>query len=162
MEPAGPRAGSKERRSGSERRPHRRVAAGEESAFPTRAAAQGSPGSGCNSPGGQATGEAPGRPGGYGRRPDREGRDDRPRHAGRPASPDSAGAVRPPPSPPAGDAGRYPHPDKNRRQKPASRDMPRVHSAPARQERTEPDPDSPFAKLLALRSILEGQGDKRS
>jgi ATP-dependent RNA helicase SUPV3L1/SUV3 len=41
------------------------------------------------------------------------------------------------------------------------RDMPRSHSASERQPGAKVDPSSPFAKLLELRSLLEGQANKR-
>jgi ATP-dependent RNA helicase SUPV3L1/SUV3 len=56
--------------------------------------------------------------------------------------------------------------DEKRRQRGSDYDMPRVNTAtpapaPAPQRRAKVDPDSPFAKLLELRSLLEEQGNKR-
>jgi hypothetical protein len=39
--------------------------------------------------------------------------------------------------------------------------MPRSHPASERQPRAKVDPNSPFAKLLELRDLLEGQANKR-
>ena len=47
------------------------------------------------------------------------------------------------------------------RQTSSDRDMPRSHSASERQPRATVDPNSPFAKLLELRSLLEEQSNKR-
>jgi ATP-dependent RNA helicase SUPV3L1/SUV3 len=47
------------------------------------------------------------------------------------------------------------------RQTARDRDMPRSHPAPERQPRAKVDPNSPFAKLLELRALLEGQANKR-
>jgi ATP-dependent RNA helicase SUPV3L1/SUV3 len=51
--------------------------------------------------------------------------------------------------------------DKKHRQAGASRDMSRFHPGPGQQPRAKVDPNSPFAKLLELRSLLEGQANKR-
>jgi ATP-dependent RNA helicase SUPV3L1/SUV3 len=51
--------------------------------------------------------------------------------------------------------------DEKHRQTPSDRDMPRSHPASERQARAKVDPNSPFAKLLELRSLLEGQANKR-
>ena len=51
--------------------------------------------------------------------------------------------------------------DKKHRQAAISRDMPRSHPGPGQQPRAKVDPNSPFAKLLELRSLLEGQANKR-
>ncbi len=47
------------------------------------------------------------------------------------------------------------------RQTSRDRDMPRSHSASERESRATVDPNSPFAKLLELRSLLEEQTNKR-
>jgi ATP-dependent RNA helicase SUPV3L1/SUV3 len=52
--------------------------------------------------------------------------------------------------------------DEKHRQKARDRDMPPSHSASERQPTAKVDPNSPFAKLLELRSLLEGQANKRS
>jgi FtsZ-interacting cell division protein ZipA len=49
--------------------------------------------------------------------------------------------------------------DEKRRQQASECDMPRPTTVP--QPRVKVDPDSPFAKLLELRSLLEGQANKR-
>ena len=54
-----------------------------------------------------------------------------------------------------------PRHDEKRRQRTSEYDMPRVHSTTAPQHKAKVDPDSPFAKLLELRSLLEGQANKR-
>jgi ATP-dependent RNA helicase SUPV3L1/SUV3 len=51
--------------------------------------------------------------------------------------------------------------DKKHRQTASDRDMPRSHPASERQPRANVDPNSPFAKLLELRALLEGQANKR-
>ena len=51
--------------------------------------------------------------------------------------------------------------DEKYRQTSSDRDMPRSHSASERQPRATVDPNSPFAKLLELRSLLEEQSNKR-
>jgi ATP-dependent RNA helicase SUPV3L1/SUV3 len=53
-----------------------------------------------------------------------------------------------------------PH-DEKHRQSPSGRDMSRSRPASERQERAKVDPNSPFAKLLELRPLLEGQANKR-
>jgi ATP-dependent RNA helicase SUPV3L1/SUV3 len=52
-------------------------------------------------------------------------------------------------------------PDEKRRQTASDRDMPRVHATSGQEPRAKVDPDSPFAKLLELRSLLERQANKR-
>jgi ATP-dependent RNA helicase SUPV3L1/SUV3 len=47
------------------------------------------------------------------------------------------------------------------RQTAGDRDMPRSHPGSERQPRAKVDPNSPFAKLLELRDLLEGQANKR-
>jgi ATP-dependent RNA helicase SUPV3L1/SUV3 len=47
------------------------------------------------------------------------------------------------------------------RQAAISRDMSHSHPGPGQQPRAKVDPNSPFAKLLELRSLLEGQANKR-
>jgi ATP-dependent RNA helicase SUPV3L1/SUV3 len=54
-----------------------------------------------------------------------------------------------------------PRPDEKRRQRASDYDMPRLHPTSAPQHKAKVDPDSPFAKLLELRSLLEGRADKR-
>jgi ATP-dependent RNA helicase SUPV3L1/SUV3 len=51
--------------------------------------------------------------------------------------------------------------DEKHRQTPSDRDMPRSDPASEREPRAKVDPNSPFAKLLELRSLLEGQANKR-
>ncbi len=51
--------------------------------------------------------------------------------------------------------------EEKHRQTPSGRDMARSHPASERQPRAKVDPNSPFAKLLELRSLLEGQANKR-
>jgi ATP-dependent RNA helicase SUPV3L1/SUV3 len=51
--------------------------------------------------------------------------------------------------------------DEKHRQTASDRDMPRSHPASERQPRAKVDPNSPFAKLLELRALLEGQANKR-
>jgi ATP-dependent RNA helicase SUPV3L1/SUV3 len=51
--------------------------------------------------------------------------------------------------------------DEKHRQTSSDRDMPRSHPASERQPRATVDPNSPFAKLLELRSLLEEQSNKR-
>lgn len=53
------------------------------------------------------------------------------------------------------------HSHKKHRQTSSDRDMPRTHPASERQARAKADLNSPFAKLLELRSLLEGEGNKR-
>jgi ATP-dependent RNA helicase SUPV3L1/SUV3 len=52
-------------------------------------------------------------------------------------------------------------PEEKRRQRPRNYDMPRVNTATAPQHKAKVDPNSPFAKLLELRSLLEKQANKR-
>ena len=51
--------------------------------------------------------------------------------------------------------------DEKLRQTASDRDMPPSHSTSERQPRTKVDLNSPFAKLLELRALLEGQANKR-
>ena len=51
--------------------------------------------------------------------------------------------------------------DEKYRQPASGRDMPPSRPASERQPRAKVDPNSPFAKLLELRSLLEGQANKR-
>jgi ATP-dependent RNA helicase SUPV3L1/SUV3 len=67
-------------------------------------------------------------------------------------------APRPPGGAAGGETARY---DEKHRQALSGRDMSRSHSASERQERAKIDPNSPFAKLLELRPLLEGQANKR-
>src|SRR3984885_15008957 len=52
-------------------------------------------------------------------------------------------------------------PEEKRRQRPRNYDMPRVNTATVPQHKAKVDPNSPFAKLLELRSLLEKQANKR-
>ncbi len=68
-------------------------------------------------------------------------------------------ATRPPPcADPSNDVGA----DEKRRQTAVNRDMPRSRPASGQQPRPKVDPNSPFAKLLEIRSLLVRQADKRS
>jgi ATP-dependent RNA helicase SUPV3L1/SUV3 len=51
--------------------------------------------------------------------------------------------------------------DEKRRQRASDHDKPRVNPAPAPPRPAKVDPNSPFAKLLELRSLLEEQANKR-
>jgi ATP-dependent RNA helicase SUPV3L1/SUV3 len=51
--------------------------------------------------------------------------------------------------------------DEKRRQRPKDYDMPRSTPTPAPQKPAKVDPNSPFAKLLELRSLLEEKANKR-
>jgi ATP-dependent RNA helicase SUPV3L1/SUV3 len=51
--------------------------------------------------------------------------------------------------------------DEKRRQRPKDYDMPRLAPPTAPQQKAKVDPNSPFAKLLELRSLLEEQANKR-
>jgi ATP-dependent RNA helicase SUPV3L1/SUV3 len=51
--------------------------------------------------------------------------------------------------------------DEKRRQRPRNYDMPRLNTTTAPQHQAKVDPNSPFAKLLELRSRLEEQANKR-
>jgi ATP-dependent RNA helicase SUPV3L1/SUV3 len=52
--------------------------------------------------------------------------------------------------------------DEKHRQTPSDRDMPHSHPASEPQPKAKVDPNSPFAKLLELKSLLERQAGKRS
>ena len=52
--------------------------------------------------------------------------------------------------------------DEKRRQRASEYDMPRLNTTTAPQHKAKVDPNSPFAKLLELRSRLEEQANKRS
>jgi ATP-dependent RNA helicase SUPV3L1/SUV3 len=52
-------------------------------------------------------------------------------------------------------------PEEKRRQRGRDYDMPRLNTAAAPQRDAKVDPNSPFAKLLELRSLLEKQANKR-
>ena len=54
------------------------------------------------------------------------------------------------------------HADEKRRQRTRDYDMPRSNPTPAPQHKAKVDPNSPFAKLLELRPLLEEQANKRS
>jgi ATP-dependent RNA helicase SUPV3L1/SUV3 len=54
-----------------------------------------------------------------------------------------------------------PRPDEKRRQRPKDYDMARSTPTPAPQKPAKVDPNSPFAKLLELRSLLEEKANKR-
>ncbi|HTZ66376.1 MAG TPA: hypothetical protein VMB83_02705 [Roseiarcus sp.] len=103
----------------------------------------------------QSRSGTPGRSDGDGRGPvpPRKGPPDRRKHAefpsratGQPADADGFGAV---------------HADEKRRQRASDYDMPRSPPTTEPQHRAKVDPNSPFAKLLELRSLLEGKADKR-
>ena len=68
-------------------------------------------------------------------------------------------AMRPP-----GSASRpeFTRPDEKRRQRASDYDTSRLHPPAAPQNKAKIDPNSPFAKLLELRPLLEGQANKRS
>jgi ATP-dependent RNA helicase SUPV3L1/SUV3 len=53
------------------------------------------------------------------------------------------------------------HSHEQHRQSAVNRDMPQSQTAVRQQSRAKVDPDSPFAKLLELRSLLEGQPKQR-
>ena len=52
------------------------------------------------------------------------------------------------------------HPEEKRRQRARDYDMPRLNSTTAPQHNVKVDPNSPFAKLLELRSLLEKQAKR--
>jgi ATP-dependent RNA helicase SUPV3L1/SUV3 len=52
-------------------------------------------------------------------------------------------------------------PEEKRRQRARNHDMPRLNTTTAPQHKAKVDPNSPFAKLLELRSLLEKQANKR-
>jgi ATP-dependent RNA helicase SUPV3L1/SUV3 len=52
--------------------------------------------------------------------------------------------------------------DEKRRHRVRDYDMPRLNTTTAPEHKAKPDPNSPFAKLLELRSLLEEQANKRS
>jgi ATP-dependent RNA helicase SUPV3L1/SUV3 len=54
-----------------------------------------------------------------------------------------------------------PNADEKRRQRASDYDKPRVNPTPAPQRPVKVDPNSPFAKLLELRSLLEEKANKR-
>jgi ATP-dependent RNA helicase SUPV3L1/SUV3 len=64
-------------------------------------------------------------------------------------------------APGSADGGETVRSHEKHRQTARDRDMARSHSAPERQVRAKVDPNSPFAKLLELRALLEGQANKR-
>jgi ATP-dependent RNA helicase SUPV3L1/SUV3 len=72
-------------------------------------------------------------------------------------APTGAGAA-----PPTAEQSSSPPAGEKRRQPAANRGMHRSHSNSGPQERTTVDPNSPFAKLAELRSLLEAQSKKRS
>ena len=65
-------------------------------------------------------------------------------------------------APPTAEQSSSPPAGEKRRQPAANRGMHRSHSNSGPQERTTVDPNSPFAKLAELRSLLEAQSKKRS
>jgi ATP-dependent RNA helicase SUPV3L1/SUV3 len=75
-------------------------------------------------------------------------------------TPQSGGHVAMPPSMSA-DRREGVRADEKYRQRASGRDMPPSRPASERQPRAKVDPNSPFAKLLELRSLLEGQANKR-
>jgi hypothetical protein len=64
-----------------------------------------------------------------------------------------------PPKPNRPDSGQV---DEKRRQRARDYDMPRLNPTTAPQHQAKVDPNSPFAKLLELRSLLEKQANKRT
>jgi hypothetical protein len=52
-------------------------------------------------------------------------------------------------------------PEEKRRQRARDYDIPRLNTTSAPQQNAKVDPNSPFAKLLELRSLLEKQANKR-
>ncbi len=68
-----------------------------------------------------------------------------------------AATLPPPCTDPSDDVGA----DEKHRQTAVNRDIPRSRSASGQQPRAKVDPNSPFAKLLELRSLLVGQANKR-
>jgi hypothetical protein len=54
-----------------------------------------------------------------------------------------------------------PRTDEKRRQRTSEHDMPRSNATTAPQHKAKVDPNSPFAKLLELRPLLEEQANKR-
>ena len=114
-------------------------------------------------PGGHSRVGAPGRSDNVGRSPARA--PERMRNENRSEAPSAIAvadarkaAERSPPQPDQLDNVRA---DKKHRQAATSRDMSRSHPGPGQQPRAKVDPNSPFAKLLELRSLLEGQANKR-
>lgn len=96
--------------------------------------------------------------GGTPRRSDADGHGPAPpaNQARKSARPDVHHAARRPPT----SADALPANEK-RRQRASDCDMPPLDPAPRPQDRPKVDPNSPFAKLLELRSLLEGQANKR-
>jgi ATP-dependent RNA helicase SUPV3L1/SUV3 len=91
----------------------------------------------------------------------RKGRRNKSRHKEPPLNlgpTDGHAATRPPGSVGRRESVRF---DEKHRQTPSDRDMPSSHPASERQPRAKVDPNSPFAKLLELRPLLEGQANKR-
>jgi ATP-dependent RNA helicase SUPV3L1/SUV3 len=95
--------------------------------------------------------------GGVEERPPNKGQ--RPQPPAPSAQPEARKGRRRPPE--SGDRPGASRPDEKHRQTPSDRDMSRPHPASERQPRAKVDPNSPFAKLLELKSLLEGQANKR-
>jgi ATP-dependent RNA helicase SUPV3L1/SUV3 len=114
--------------------------------------------------GGRSRIGTPGRPGDVGLKP--APGSERARNKNRHSEPSSTlaladarkTATRPPPrGDPSDDVGS----DEKHRQTAVNRDMPRSHPPSGQQPRAKVDSNSPFAKLLELRSLLVGQANKR-
>ena len=69
--------------------------------------------------------------------------------------------AQPPYAPKGADGPDSTQPEEKRRQRARDYDMPRLNTTTAPQHKAKVDPDSPFAKLLELRSLLEKQANKR-
>jgi ATP-dependent RNA helicase SUPV3L1/SUV3 len=100
-------------------------------------------------------------------RREREGKRPRSEGHGRPEAPPAPvvepnwrreEAARPPKRP---NPANFSSADEKRRQRPKDYDMPRSAPPTAPQQKAKVDPNSPFAKLLELRSLLEEQANKR-
>jgi ATP-dependent RNA helicase SUPV3L1/SUV3 len=65
------------------------------------------------------------------------------------------------PTPKGADRADSIQPEEKRRQRARNYDMPRLNTTTAPQHNAKVDPNSPFAKLLELRSLLEKQANKR-
>jgi ATP-dependent RNA helicase SUPV3L1/SUV3 len=69
--------------------------------------------------------------------------------------------AQPPYAPKGADGPASAQPEEKRRQRARDYDMPRLNTTTAPQHKAKVDLDSPFAKLLELRSLLEKQANKR-
>ena len=72
-----------------------------------------------------------------------------------------AAPAQPPHAPKGADGPDPAQPEEKRRQRARDYDMPRLNTTTAPQHKAKVDLDSPFAKLLELRSLLEKQANKR-